>query len=154
MMVEFGFFILQGIPEMAGLVGLSLALAGIPLHWGRILTASTLLALVIYLIRVIPGAFGLHSIAGLLLLIYLMVRSTSIRPSVIIIAVFISYTILAVLEMTIHEAFFFFTNMELADIIPNHLLWLGIGMPQAVLLILFALLASKLKQPQRGAWKI
>lgn len=153
-MVEFGLFILHGIPEMAGVVGLSLALAGIPLHWGRILTSGTALALAIYLIRLLPVTFGLHTVAGLLLLIFFMTQFTKIHPARIFISVFISFTTLAVLEMTFHEAFFFFTKMEPAEVIPNQLLWLELGIPQATLLIVLAILAPKLIQPQRSAWRI
>ena len=85
--MNLGLFLLQGIPEMTGLVGLSLALAGIPLRWGRIIAAGTVLALFLYFVRLLPITFGLHTIAGILLLFFLIIRATNIQPSKALIAV-------------------------------------------------------------------
>jgi len=153
-MIKFGLFLLQGIPEMVGTIGLSLALAGIPLRWGRILLTGTVLAMLIYLIRLLPIAFGLHSVAGLLLLTLFILQTTNIPPSRIFISVFASFTILTMLEIAVHEAFFFVTKLNSREVIDNYPLWIELGMPQAILLIVFAFLAARFKQSQEGAWKI
>lgn len=153
-MKEFGLFLLQGIPEMIGLIGLSLALAGVSQRWGRILLAGTLLAILIYLIRLLPVTFGLHTIAGLLLLLLFIIKTTNVPPSRVFISVFASFSILALLEIAVHEAFFFMTKLNPSEVIGNYPLWIELGMPQAVLLIVFAFLVARFKQPQKGAWKV
>lgn len=79
-MMEFGLFLLQGIPEMAGLIGLSLALIGVSQRWGRILLAGLLLAVLIYFIRLLPVTFGIHSLIGILLLSFLIIKTTNAPP--------------------------------------------------------------------------
>lgn len=153
-MIEFGLFLLQGIPEMVGVIGISLALAGVTQRWGRILLAGTLLAILIFLIRLLPIPFGLHSVAGVLLLTVLIIKTTSVPPSRIFISVFASFAILAVLEIAVHEMFFFITKLNPYEVIANYPLWIKLGMPQAILLVVFALLFARFKQPQKGAWKV
>jgi len=148
-----GLFLLQGIPEMTGLVGLSLALAGIPLRWNRIIAAGTGLALFLYFVRMLPITFGLHTIAGILLLYFLIIRTTNILPSKVLIAIFGGLIAVAVLEYTIQEAFFSITKFNRNEIIPNSPYWIGLGVLQGILMILFAFLAARFIQPQKGAWK-
>ncbi|MGI6492509.1 MAG: hypothetical protein ACOX0T_08910 [Pelotomaculum sp.] len=151
--MNLGLFLLQGIPEMTGLVGLSLALAGIPLRWGRIIAAGTVLALFLYFVRLLPITFGLHTIAGILLLFFLIIRATNIQPSKALIAVFGSLVIIAVLELTLQEAFFSITKFNRDEIIANSPYWLGLGLLQGILMIFFAFIAARFKQPQKGVWK-
>jgi hypothetical protein len=153
-MQEFGLFLLQGIPEMVGITGLSLAIAGIPLRWGRILLAGTLLAILIYLIRLLPVTFGLHTVAGLLLLLFFIIKTTNAPTSWVLISVFTSFAILAVLEIAVHEAFFYVTKLNPQEVIDNYPLWIELGLTQSALLIFLAFLVTRVKQPQKEAWKV
>jgi hypothetical protein len=153
-MIEFGLFLLQGIPESVGLIGLSLALAGVSQRWDRILLAGTLLTIAIYLIRLLPVSFGLHSLASMLMQTLFMVKATNVALSRILISVFSSFAVLAMLEITVHEAFFFVTKLNPVEVINNYPLWEELGLTQASLLILLALLVARFKQPQKGAWKV
>lgn len=152
--MKFVLFLLQGILESAGLIGLSLALAGIPLRWERIIAAGMLLSLIIYLIRLLPLTFGLHSVAGLLLLTLFIIKTTNIPPSQAFVAVFTSFAILILLEIAINEVFFFLTNTNPSNIIADDPNWKLLGTFQAVLMIGFAFLVTRLKQPQKGVWKV
>lgn len=60
--------ILQGIPELAGVVTLAFVIKGIPLKWTRIIPIAIVLAVVSYIVRLLPIPFGLHTIFIILLL--------------------------------------------------------------------------------------
>ncbi|BAF59957.1 MAG: hypothetical protein HPY89_03125 [Pelotomaculum sp.] len=153
-MVKALLFLLQGIPEMMGILAFSLAFAGVPLRWGVIAAVGTVLAVIIYIIRSLPLAFGLHTAAALLLVTIIIAKTTCVPPSKSFISVFASFSILVTLELIIHEFFFFLTKQDPQAVISNYLLWKLIGLPQAFLMIILALLIARLKTPVEGAWKI
>lgn len=153
-MEKFLLFLMQGIPESMGYVALSLALAGVPLRWGRIMAAGTVLCVIFFIIRALPVTFGLHTVAGMLLLAIFITKTTSVPPSKSFIVVFASFATLALLELTLCELFFKITKLDFQTTISNYLLWKLVSLPQAVLLIIIAVLISKFKKPVQGAWKI
>lgn len=144
---------LQGVLETSGIVALSLALASVPLRWKLIGAAGTVLTLVVYAIRALPVAFGLHSIACVLLLVYFIAKTTRVSVVKSFIAVFTSFVTLALLELLTHEVFFALMNLDPQDVLSNYTLWKLLGLPQAVLLIILAIIVSKFKKPVQGAWK-
>ncbi|TEB08599.1 hypothetical protein Psch_02165 [Pelotomaculum schinkii] len=152
-MFNFVLFLMQGIPESIGLAALSLALTGIPLRWGRVLAIGIVMTLIIYLIRLLPVTFGLHTVAAILLYISFIIKITNVPATRVFIAVFTSFAILIALEVAIFEAFLFFSNMEPEEVISNKLLWLGLGMPQAFILIFLAIVAARLKRPAGAVFK-
>ena len=148
-------FLLQGIPESSGYFALSLALLRVPLRWKRIIAAGTVLALVFFTVRSLPLTFGFHTAVGIFLLVVAINRATHLPVTRIFIAVLVSFSILILLELVMMEIFFAATKIDPnAAITGNNLLWKLSGLPQAFLLNIFALLISKYKKPQEGAWKI
>jgi len=152
-MLKFGLFLLQGIPESIGVIGLSLALARIPLRWRLILVIGTVMTLIIYLIRLLPITFGLHTVAAMLLFVLSIIKTTKVPATSIFLAVFASFALLAILETAIFEVFLFFTKMDPREVTSNELLWQELGIPQDFLLIFFALIVARLKRPISDAWK-
>ena len=146
--------LIHGIPESIGLISLSLALAGVQFLWTRIILAGTIYSLFIFIIRALPITFGLHTVIGMLMLVIFIAKTTWILPSKSFMVVFVSFAILGGLELTIHGLFFAITKLNFQAVISNHLLYTLLSLPQAVFLIIFALLISKFKKPVQGAWKI
>ena len=146
-------FMLQGTLEMTGAVAFSLALAGIPLHWKRIVPAGVALAAVIYVLRQLPVPFGVHTIAGLLLMVFFIAKSTNVSATRSFVVVFISGVTLALLEIFIYDFLFAITKVEPQVAMANKALWSLFGLPQAVILILLAFLTSRYKKPIQDAWK-
>ena len=153
-MENFPLFLMQGIPESIGLISLSLALAGVQFLWVRIILAGTVFSIFMFIIRALPFTFGMHTVAGMLLLVIFIAKTTRVPLSRCFIAVFISFATLAVLELIICELFFAITKLNFQAVISNYFLWKLVSLPQAVFLIIFAVLISKFKKPVQGAWKI
>jgi hypothetical protein len=129
-----------------------MALAGCHLRWGRIMAAGTVITLIIYLIRLLPITFGLHTVAAMLLLALFIIKTTNAPATRIFLGIFAGCSILAILETAIFEAFVFFTKMDPVKVISNKLLWTELGMLQSFMLIFFAIAFAKLKPPEEATW--
>lgn len=149
-------FLLQGIPECSGFFALSLALLGVPLRWKRIIAAGTVLALVFFTVRALPFTFGIHTAVGIFLLVIAINRATRVSVTKIFIAVLVSFSILTLCELIMMDMFFTLTKLDPDTTIAenNHVLWVLSGLPQALLLNIFALLVARFKKPREDAWKI
>ena len=147
-------FLLQGIPELSGELALSLALAAVPLRWGIIVAAGAAIAVLIYVIRLLPFTFGIHSVVGILIMVLLIMIATRVKTTTCFIVVFAAFATLAALEFLFSELFFSVIKLDPQSVISNNLLWKLIGMPQAILMIIIAMLVSKYKKPREGMWKL
>lgn len=149
-------FLMQGIPESAGLFSISLALLGVPLRWKRIVAAGTVLALVLYAVRALQLTFGLHTAVAIFLIVISINKSTHIPLTRTFVAVFVSFATLILIELVSMKIFFTATHLDPNTTIAENgnLLWVLSGLPQAILLNIFALLAAKYKKPWEDAWKI
>ena len=152
-MFDFVLFLMQGIPESMGLIAITMALAGSPLRWGRIMAAGTVMALIIYLIRLLPITFGLHTVAAMLLLALFIIKTTNVPATSIFLGIFAGCAILAILETAIFEAFVFFTKADPGKVISNKLLWTELGMLHSFILIFLAIAFARLKPPEEATWK-
>ncbi|MCG9966660.1 hypothetical protein L9W92_01135 [Pelotomaculum terephthalicicum JT] len=148
-------FFMQGIPEIMGVVAFGLALARVPLRWGIITVAGTALTIIIFIIRSLPlSSFGLHTVAATLLLALFIMKTTRTTQVNSFVAAFASFTTLVMLELVINKSFFFITKLDQQVFVSNYLLWRLVSLPQAILMILFAVIISKFKKPDKDAWKI
>jgi hypothetical protein len=148
------YFFLQSIPESMGIVALSLALARVPLRWGHIFIGGLLLSVISYIIRSLPVTFGFHLPVMIFVLFMLIVKLTNVTPSRTIIAVFTSILILALLEYLVSGAFFAYTHMDPEQALANEKLWCALGVTQAMILNIIALIVARfLKPTEDGSWK-
>jgi len=147
-------FFLQGIPEVTGVVALSLAIAGVPLRWRLIAAAGTVLTIIIFIIRSLPLTFGLHTIAVILMVTLFITKTTRVTSANSFVAAMSSITVLMILELAINKLFFTITRLDPQAVISNNFLWKLLGLPQAVLMILLAVIVAKYKKHDKGAWKI
>jgi len=154
-MEKFLLFLLQGIPESSGVIALSLALLRVPLRWKHIIAAGTVFTLIIFAIRSLPFTFGIHTAVAIFLLVVAINKTTHTPVTKTFIAVLAGYVTVALLEIVISETFFAVTKLDPNTLITeNNPLWVLSGLPQAFLLIIFALIISKFKKPIGDAWKI
>ncbi len=153
-MTEILLFCVQGIPEAMGIMACSLAFARVELRWGMILAAAGILVTVIYMIRHMPVTFGLHTVAAILLYVLLIVRFTRVPPSTSFIAVFASIAVLALLEVSAYELFRRLLNIEYRQFMFYQYVRTLIGLPQALIMIVIALVISRYRKPLEGMWKV
>ena len=153
-MLKFLLFLMQGIPESSGLIAFSLALVRVKLRWGIILATGSVYAVIINFVRELPVTFGLHIVAGLLLMAVFISKATKVLPSRSFAAVFVCFTLLALLEALMYEATARLLHREITGIISDYLLWKIAGLPQGLLMIIAAVLMSRYRKPVEGMWKI
>jgi hypothetical protein len=93
---------------------------------------------------------------GIFLVAIAIHKSTHTALTRTFIAVLVTFTTLFVLELLIMEAFFAITNLDPNTTIAenSNVLWKLSGLPQALLLNIFALLVARFKKPKEDAWKI
>ncbi|TYO96496.1 hypothetical protein [Desulfallas thermosapovorans] len=147
-------FFAQGIPETAGVVACSLALARVKLRWGVILAFASALTMVIYVIRNMPVTFGLHTLAGILLSTLFIARFTRVPPFTSFIVVFAAYALLGLLELAVYELFGTLLNTEASLLMSNQHTRTLIGLPQGFILIAVAFITAKYRRAQEGMWRI
>lgn len=140
-------FFLLSIPESAGLIALSLALARVPLRWQTIIPTAIVMSIILYIIRSLPFTFGLHTVVMILLLVVFITKTTTVNPSKNFLAVFTSFAILAVLEHYFLNLFLGFMNIDLQVAMAEKVLWYALGIPHVVVILLLGLLVSRCLKP-------
>lgn len=149
-MEKFLLFFMQGVPESVGVIALSLAMARVPLRWGRIVAAGTVMAVITFIIRAFSFPFGLHTVVALLLTVILITTATRIPPTKAFVVVSISFIIVGILErIIIFEILFSLGKLEPEIVTSNYLLWKLTGLPQAAIMIFLALLVSRVRRPEQ-----
>ncbi|TYO95322.1 hypothetical protein [Desulfallas thermosapovorans] len=147
-------FLLQGIPETIATTGLSLAFARIPLRWVPIAIGGAIISIIGSAIKLLPFALGLHTIAVLLMIVLFISKTTRTSPVKSFIVTISSILILILLELVIHLAISKLTHLNLQTAATDQLLWILIGLPQAIIVFILALLISKINKPVLNGWKI
>ncbi len=147
-------FLLQGIPETIGVLALSLTLARIPLRWLPIVAGGGIISIISSAIRLLPFALGLHTIALLLMCVFFIAKTTRISASKSFIATISSVITLIFFEIVVHLSIAKLTTLNLKAIPTDSLLWFLIGMPQAIIMLILAILVSKINKPVSNGWKI
>ncbi len=150
---KFVLFLLQGIPESSGIVALSLALAKVPLRWGRIVAAGTIMAVIAFYIRTSSFAVGLHTVAGLLLTVIIITTATRVPPTKAFVVALISIIFLGFLELFFFKGLYDKFDLQITTM-SKDLLQKLLALPQAVLLIFISLLVPRFIEPDQEAWKI
>ena len=148
------YYFIQSVPECMGLIALSLAFAQVPLCWGRIFLGGALLSLLTFGIRALPVTFGFHLPISIFVMFLLIVKLTQAPPSRAIIAVFSSFFALALLELIISNVYFAFTHMTYQQAIEHQASWAAVGVFQAFILNIIALIVARFFKSTRRAWKI
>ncbi|MDD3653686.1 MAG: hypothetical protein PHO01_05815 [Desulfotomaculaceae bacterium] len=88
------------------------------------------------------------------MLVIFIAMTTHVLTSRILIAVFVSFATLAIMELVIYETYFSVTGMDYQIAQSNHLLWQLIGLPQAILMNILAVLVARYKKPNQEAWRM
>jgi hypothetical protein len=148
------YFFLQAIPECMGVIALSLAFAQVPLRWGLILKAGSVLSLINYGMRKLPLDFGVHIPVSILLIFLLIIRLTTAPASRAIISVFSGFITLVIIEMAVSSTFFAYTHMTYVQAVKHEGLWCAVGVFQSIILGLIAIIAARLFKSSRSDWKL
>lgn len=147
------YYFLQSIPECVGVITLSLVLARVPILWKRILVSAVIFSSVTYIVRSLPLIFGMHLPIFILLLFLAIFVFTNVKPANIIVAVFATMMILALLEFVFSSTFFAVTQLSPQRLDTYEGLWAALGVAQSMVLVIIALFLPKYFRPVEEAWK-
>lgn len=148
-------FLIPGVPEVASMIALSLALGAVPLRWGRIIPAGLVIAVLFYIIRILPGVpMFTHMVVGLLIVVLIIAKTTKVPLSKSFIIVFTSMALLSVFEYLITELFLIISGLDYAEFESNQILYMIAGLCQDGILILAAIITAKFIKPNQNAWKL
>lgn len=152
-MEKFLIFLLEGIPESSLIIALSLALARVPLRWISIISFGTVLTVVIFFIRTMQFAMGLHFIVSLLLSVVFITTMTKVPPTKGFVVVSASSLVLAALELIVNGVLLPLFMIDPEIVSGNDLQWALLGLPQLAVMVLITLLVTRFNKPEQDAWK-
>ncbi len=146
-MIENVMFIVQGTIEATGLIGFSLAIARRPINWARTLLVAAVLAILSYTIQSLSFFFGFHTILIMFLIMLYLTKVGQITIVKGFLMISISAVVLGTLEFLSNSVFFNSSNINPQDVVSNQFLWALMGIPQAVIILLLAILISRIFKP-------
>ncbi|MBS3970209.1 MAG: hypothetical protein KGZ94_08855 [Clostridia bacterium] len=128
--------IFQGIPESTALVFLTLVFLRAKLNWSSILFLGVLQTAAAFLIRMLPLAFGVHTVILILILASLIAYVSKREIIKVIPAAIVSFVMLLLFEFAIFKTLMSMFDISFDMLIKNKLLKIAIATPQWVLLFL------------------
>ena len=143
-------WLLQGIPESLALVTLALALAGEKLEMRRIALIGIAHAVIIFIIRLLPLTFGVHSILSLFTIALLLTIFLKVRFSRSLLSALIVLIVLAAAETVSFSLFLYLTGLSYEQLKENIFIYSMSGWPQVILLFLLALAVHRWQQGRRS----
>jgi len=146
-------YLLQGIPETIATLALSLTFAGISLRWLPIVIGGAIISMIGSTIKLLPFAMGLNSVAMLVMCVFFIANRTTISVSKSFIVTISSAIILIFLETLFYTIISELTTLNLETVPTDSVMWYLMGLPQAILMLVMALLISKYFKPISDGWK-
>ncbi|MFA6809175.1 MAG: hypothetical protein WCR27_09305 [Eubacteriales bacterium] len=137
--------ILQGIPEQIAVVTLAFVIAKLQLKWKVIAIGGIGLAVTSYLLRLLPVAFGVHTILLISLLFLLLLKFGQGTLNISLIASLISFLVLILAETACLCALmpvFGVTTERLLTMPTTRIL---ITLPQVVVIFIIAFIIAKFR---------
>jgi len=146
-------YLLQGIPESIATLALSLTFARISLRWLPIVIGGAIISMIGSAIKLLPFAMGLNSVAMLVMCVFFIANRTTISVSKSFIVTISSAIILIFLEILFYTIISELTTLNLETVPTDSVMWYLMGLPQAILMLVMALLISKYFKPISDGWK-
>ncbi|WP_028308022.1 hypothetical protein [Desulfitibacter alkalitolerans] len=128
--------IFHGIPESAALVFVTLAVLKANFSWKNVLLLGALLAAAAFFVRLLPVAFGIHTVLLILMLSVIVLYFTKYDIIKVVTAVLIAAVLLLVFEFISFSFIMFLFDIRLEEIAGNTLLRIVMGAPSTLLLFL------------------
>ena len=134
-------FIFQGWPETAAVIFVAFAIVGYKPNLREIISYSLLLVTILYLFRMHPILFGLHTLVGLIVIVLIIYKVTKASLGSSFFAAFIISTVLFFFETIFY---LLFKNL-IGNISINQWLWIMIGWPHVVSLAGVGIIIRKIR---------
>ena len=135
-------FIFQGWPETVALIFTSFAIVGYKPNLREIIGYSLFLVTMIYLFRIFPMSFGLHTIVAVITLALITYKVTKVSLGISFFTAFITIFLIAFLEM----GFQLLIKNLIGDVsMDQGWYWIMLGWPQTVCLVGLAIIIRKFR---------
>jgi len=146
-MKEILLFFVQGIPEMVGIIALCLAIARVRINWLKVFFAGVGFAILSYTIQSLSFFFGFHTLILLFLIMFYIVKNAKVSIIKSFFVTSVSTIVLAFLEFSTNFLYFRISNVDPQNITSDNILWTLLGMPQAIVILLLAIIISHINKP-------
>jgi hypothetical protein len=142
-------WIFQAIFETSAVTALSVVFVGKRLEWKSIFTIGFIIAVAMYLIRLLPLAFGIHLIIATVILAILLNMYQKIRFSRCLLAALAAVLFLAVFETIGVFLLSSITGISFEQVMEDSTLKSIFGLPHILLLFLLAMVLSRWHRGRR-----
>jgi len=150
---ETSLFFMQGIPEMTGAIAFCLALAKVPINWARTLMIGAAISALSFAIQSLSFFFGLHTFLILFLIMSYVTKEGRISIVKSFLVTSVAALMLGVIEFSTSSIYLRVTGLDSQDVVANQFLWTMLGMPQAIVITLLAVIVSQIYKPVRKGSK-
>lgn len=146
----------QGIPEGISFSALCFALLKQRLEWKVIIPMGTCASCLVYLVRLLPIAPGIHTCIVFLFMMIMLKLYTRQELSKVVFCDLLSLILLDSLEIAFTRLVSLIFNLSYTYMVQHVIIWILVGLPQVICLLLLALalnrrntqkLASDLESP-------
>lgn len=135
-------FLLQGWPEGAAIFFLCFSIVNYKFKIREIITYSFLFVLFIYIFRLLPIPFGLHTMVGAIVLVVIIYKVTKAPLGISFVAAFSVLFLICLIEFVVH----WLVNILIGNITPEQVwLWIVIGWPNIMGLVGVAIIIKKFR---------
>lgn len=131
----------QDLPESIAMAMAVFSLLGLPLEWKKI-AAVALLQAVTNLVRLLPIAFGMHTVILTISLVVYTRIFTGARPSKIFLATIVCFIVIFVVELALLKPLMDISSFSYEQVVRNPLLRGLFSLPYEIALLLLALVKN------------
>jgi len=135
--------VFYGIPENIALVALAFAIAKSKFEWKRIILAGVILACTVYVIRLIPITFGVHTLVSIGLMIFFLNYFQKVDLTRSIISILVAFFILILGEYGSRLATLTILNLSMEEVAKSEVLITFTGIPEVIFIFILAFLIKK-----------
>lgn len=128
--------VLQGIPESAALIFLTMVILKAKFKWKTVVVLGIILTATAFFIRMLPFAFGVHTVLLMLVLSFIVSYVTKYDMIKVIPAVLGSGILLIVYEFVSYKSIMYLFNLSFEAIVDSIMLKIAIGTSHTILLFL------------------
>jgi hypothetical protein len=141
--------IFQGIPESVALAFLALVLLKVRLDWKVIFIIGIIHTCAAYIIRMLPFAFGVHTVLLVLTLSFVVMFFTKKDIIEVVPMVLIVFILLITYEFVAFSLITNMLNVSFEMLFENEFIRIFIGFPQTLLLFLTGLIVLYIRKQRR-----
>ncbi len=138
----------QDLPESIVMTMAVFSLLGLPLEWKKI-AAVALLQTVTNLVRLLPIAFGMHTVILAISLVIYTRLVTGAKPSRVFLAVLVCFIVISLVELISVKPLMALSNLSYEQAVKDPLLRGFFSLPYEVALLMLALVKNYFNQRNR-----